>query len=256
MKSIVLAAACLLLACSTPARTAAQSQGAGPCGMVIGFKAAPQDRPAFRAYLEKSGAAQFEKWRREGIFSGYQLLFSVSANEDLNDLTVILHFDHFADQAKWEKVERVAAGGLAAAARYTAVPVLSEFVDGFRSGSLPGRDPRGAVCMIIPYQVPGSMPEYKKYADEYVVPQMEGWMKHGVMGAYALYVNQNPAGAKWDSLLVQEYVGYEGLAQREVMKDQVRQELDSNPRWKHWAQNKGEMRHEGRPTIAIPILPQ
>jgi hypothetical protein len=255
MKWTLLAAACVLLAGLTSERAGAQSLGNGPCAMVIGFKSAPQDRPAFRAYLEKSGAAQFERWQHEGVFASYQLLFSVSANQDLNDLTVILHFDHFADQAKWEKVERLAAGGLATAAHYTAVPMQSEFADSFRSGSLPGRDPRKAVCMIIPYQVPGSMAEYQKYADEYVIPQMEGWMKHGVMGAYALYVNQNPAGAKWATLLVQEYVGYEGLAQREVMKDQVRQELDSNPRWKHWAQNKGDIRHEGRPIVALPILP-
>ena len=245
---------CLGLALILAGSLRAQTQGAGACGLIISYKAAPQDRPALRAFMEQKGVAQFERWRHEGVFARYQILLSTFANQDLNDLTVILQFDHFADVAKWSQVEREAAGGLATPEHFPAVPVQTDLVDLYRSGAAASRDPAKAICLVIPYTVPGSLDEYRRYVDGYVIPQMEGWIRHGVISAYAVYINQNGAGAKWDALIIQEYNGYDGLAQREILKDQVRGELASNPTWKQWSQNKTHIRTEGHANLTEPIL--
>jgi len=247
-----------LLACLSGApilSTQAQQNGAGPCALVIGYKAEPQNRPALHRFLATEGVRRFEQLRQAGVFARYQLFFSTTANQNLNDLTVILQFDHFADVARWTKIETAAAGGLAVRDHEELpVPVQSDLADNFHSAAQPGRDPAHAVCVLIPYTVAIDMDKYRRYVDGYVVPQMDGWVKHGAMSAYAIYLNQNGAGSAWDSLLVLEYNGYEGLAQREVLKAKVREDLAANPVWKQWSMDKSHIRNEQRLTIAEPIL--
>ena len=233
----------------------AQQNGPGPCALIIGYKAAPQNRPELREYLRTTGIAQFERWQKEGVFAHYQFFLSTTANQSLNDLTVILRFDHFADVARWTRIEAKAAGGLATAERSAVVPVESDLADVYHSGAAADRDPAKAVCMLIPYSVATDMDKYRHYVDGYVVPQMDAWIKRGVMSGYAIYVNQNGAGSAWDALLVLEYNGYEGLAQREILKAKVREDLAANATWKQWSMDKSHIRNEQRLTITEPILP-
>src|SRR5438876_573130 len=40
------------------------------------YRSLPQNRPALREYMDTAGVAQFEKWKSEGVFKDYMILFS------------------------------------------------------------------------------------------------------------------------------------------------------------------------------------
>lgn len=244
------------LAFGVPLASFAQEEADGPTSLVITYTAKPETRAAFRAYMEKQGAAQFAQWKKDGVFSNAQILFCAYAGSSAFDLAVILDFRHYTDLARWKEIEKRMPGGLPSEALALGAPDGASFTDVLAHGVAERRDPAKAVYMIASYKVVTDANRYRKYVEAYTVPQMKGWIGAGVLSSYTMYLNQNPAGARWDALLVLEYKDLAGLAQREAVKSKVRAQLAaSDAGWKAWSADKGAVRNEIGIAIADAIAP-
>jgi hypothetical protein len=234
----------------------AQEVADGPTSLIITYKAKPESRAAFRAYMVEHVAQQFVQWEKDGIYRHAQLLFSGYAGGSAEDLIVILDFAHYTDLARWKDIERRLPGGLPAEALALGAPDGSALADPLAHGEATQRDVGKATYLITFYDVVTDRSRYQKYIAEYTVPQMKGWLEAGILAAYSMYVNQNPAGAPWNSMLVLEYRDQSGLAQREMVKDRVRKQLSaSDAVWKAWSTDKDAVRKEKGVVLADAIVP-
>lgn len=234
----------------------AEDEANGPTSLVITYKAKPESRAAFRAFMDKQGAAQFAQWKKDGVFQNSRLLFTPYAAASAFDMAVILDFAHFTDLARWKEIEKTMPGGLPAAALALGAPDSSSLADPFVHAQAPGVDPAKASYMVSFYQIVTTRERYQKYVEGYTVPQMKGWIDAGVLTGYSMYLNQgvNPT---WGALLVMEYKDIDALAQRESVKSGVRQKLGaSDPVWKTWSNDKSGIRKEVSLNLADAIVPQ
>src|SRR5258708_4192431 len=78
------------------------------------YRSAPENRPALRKYMETTGAMQFEKWKTDGVFKDYIILFAsyVHINSVPWDMLIRIDFDRYADTTKWTEIERTMPAGL------------------------------------------------------------------------------------------------------------------------------------------------
>lgn len=241
----------------TPGERARGRGGEGEAHLVLTYMCPVQNRPAFRAYMETKGVAQFEQWRKEGAVKNYLILFSHFANAQLEDMWVILDFEKFSDVGRWQAIERKFPGGLAAEALALGSPKTCVYTDKGWSGGKPNPDQTKSAYMMIPYETLVSADEYADFVNRYVEPQLKGWLKSGIMHTYAVHIEQNPTNAPWDSLLVFEYDGLRGIALRDVVKQQVRDnELKNDPGYKHFSPIKRTIRKELQPTTFDAIVPK
>ena len=255
LRSLLAALAVLAsLAVSAPSGLLAQANGPGPVSLVLSYKASLQDRAAFRKTVETVVAPRFKAWKDAHIMASVQLLFTAAADTSGSDLTVILDFDRFSDLGGWLDIERTLPGGLPPEALRYVTAITSQVADGVAQGSGPQAKPESGVFMVIPYTVTVDAGKYRRYVKEYTTPQMDAWVRSGVMASYRIFMNENPAEAPWGALLVLEYKGLDGLAQRETLKAKVRAQLASNPAWKAWSDDKTGVRTELHPLIAVPIV--
>ncbi|HEX9202032.1 MAG TPA: hypothetical protein VF865_20920, partial [Acidobacteriaceae bacterium] len=222
----------------------------GPTALITSYRAKPESRAKFRSVMQTEGVAQFEKWKKAGVFASYLALFTTYAGDNVPDMFLVVRFNHFSDLARWQKIEENYPGGLPADAQLIASPNTSATTDIVKESSVaaPTRDSQ---FFVLEYDVLVDMPKYTSYVLGYAVPQFDEWEKAGVLSSYASYVNQNPAGAPWSSFIVLEYKDLPSLAAREVVKNKARAELGaSNPTWKKWSEDKTAMRTE---KAAIPV---
>ncbi len=218
--------------------------------LVIVCQAAPLNRPALRRELEDAGAHQLQRWKEEGALQSYRLLFSRHPDARTWDAMVIVTLK---DAARWRRIERAFPAGLpprvlALTSAIETVPVtLARHGDAERSAADP-------VYLVIPYGVEVPTKEYVAYLDDYVLPQLAGWSEEGVLDGYAVYLPKFPAGRSWQSLLVLEYRGDEGLAARDAVVAKVRARLAAtNARWKAVSDNKKNVRVERALVLADPL---
>jgi hypothetical protein len=241
----------------TPGERARGRGGEGEAHLVFTYTCAAANRPAFRSFMETKGVAMFEQWRKEGAMKSYLILFSHFANAQLEDMWVILDFEKFADIEKWLAIERKFPGGLSAEGLTLGTPKTCVYTDKGWSGGTTNSEPSKSVYMIIPYQTLVSADEYTKFVNSYVEPQLKHWVKSGIMHTYAIHLDQNPTNAPWDSLLVFEYDGLRGIALRDVVKQNVRDnDLKDDPGYKHYSAIKRDIRKELQPATFDPILPK
>jgi hypothetical protein len=229
----------------------AQDQIDGPTAVIVTYRAKPGERASFRRIMQNEGVAQFERWKKEGIFASYNALFTTYAADSVPDMFLIVRFNHFTDLGRWQKIEETYPGGLIDKAQTIAAADTSGTADIIKQES-DAPTTRDSQFFILEYNVTVDMPKYVSYTEGYVVPQFEAWAKAGVLSSYACYANQNPAGAPWSSFIVLEYKDLKSLAAREAIKNKVRAELAvSNPTWKKWSEDKTAIRQE---KAAIPAL--
>jgi hypothetical protein len=229
----------------------AQEQINGPTALIITYHARPGARAALRKIMQVDEVAQLERWKGEGIFGTYNLLFTTYAADSAPDMFLILRFRHFTDLRGWQKIEETYPGGLIERAQAIAVVDTSATADIVNESSA-GHMTKESQFFVLEYDVTVDMPKYVSYVQGYVAPQFEGWMKDGVLVSYSCYVNQNPAGAPWSSFIVLEYKDLKSLAAREVVKNKTRAELAvSDSTWKKWSDDKSTIRKE---KAAIPAL--
>ncbi len=228
----------------------AQSEVNGPTALIVTYHARPGQRVKFREIMRTEGVAQFEKWRREGVFARYQVLFTTYAGDSVPDMFLVVRFDHFSDLARWQRIEENYPGGLPVDVQAVASVDSSATADIVKDSSVALSTPESQF-FVLEYDVLVDMPKYTSYVLGYAVPQFDAWEKTGALSSYASYVNQNPAGAPWSSFIVLEYKDLKSLAAREVIKNQARADLAaSNPSWKKWSDDKTAVRTE---KAAIPV---
>jgi hypothetical protein len=229
----------------------AQEQSDGPTALIITYHARPGARATLRKIMQEDGVAQLEKWKNEGVVAAYTLLFTAYAGDSSPDMFLILRFKHFSDLGGWQKIEETYPGGLTERAQAVAQVDASATADIVKEAT-GAPSPKDSQFLVLEYDVTAEMPKYLSYVQGYVAPQFEGWLKAGVLASYVCYVNQNPAGAPWASLIVLEYKDLKSLSAREVVKNRTREQLaTSDPVWKKWSDDKSAMRKE---KAAIPAL--
>ncbi|MFI4885851.1 MAG: hypothetical protein ACHQIF_09815, partial [Steroidobacterales bacterium] len=172
------------------------------------------------------------------------------------DAMVVLSFARFADTRRWLDIERTAPGGLSGAGLRLARPVAEYSADLVWENGSAGREPAdGHVFYVIPYTYLGSVTQYRAYVDGYVVPQLDGWLKAGVLSRYRIYLNRYPVGdpEPWDALFVYEYRSLEAFGRRDETIAAVRRGLQADPAWQKLSQSKSNQRTEAENTIAEPL---
>lgn len=253
--SLVTACGLLLAAATSPA----QEKGEGPATLFLTYKCEPAKRAAFRAYLTGPGFGQFEKWKKEGVFKDYLLLFSSYVNRSEFDLLVRLDFARYVDTDRWKAVEQTLPGGLSSEALGLCAPATAYLADlTWEGGPSPTRILGKPVYLYIPYHFEKGVgkPEYKKYFETYVKPQNDGWLAENALSWWGVYLNQHNTGMPWDALFLYEYRDSVGLARRDNVKNAVRARLRSNPEWKAVSDSKHSYRIEDQVIVADPILPR
>src|SRR6185437_760893 len=193
---------------------------------------------------------------REGVLSGYQILFNPFVQPRTWDAMVVLGFEHFADTRRWLDIERTSPGGLSREGLRLATPVSEYSADLVWENGKAAQDPaEGHVFYVIPYTYLGSVAQYKSYVDGYVIPQLEGWLKADVLSRYRIYLNRYPVGdpEPWDALFVYEYSSLEAFGRRDETIGAVRSTLRADPAWQKLSESKSNLRTEAENTIAEPL---
>jgi len=241
-----------------PAPASAQEKGDGPSTLFVTYRCDPARRAAFRAHMAGPGVAQLEKWKAEGRFEDYLVLFSSYVNRRELDMLVRIDFGRYADTEKWKAIERTHPGGLLPEGIALCAPETAYLADLAGRGASPDRNPAQATYLYIPYHFEKGIgkPEYRKYFDVYVKPQNEGWIAARVLAGWSVYLNQHAAGHPWDALILYEYAGTAGLAQRDAVKSGVRARLRNDPEWKAVSDSKEGVRTEDQVILMDPILPR
>jgi hypothetical protein len=237
----------LLLALSA-AQAAEIPVSGGPRHILISYRSDPAHRIAFRNYLLHDETARLKALERTGALKSFQILFSAFVSPRTWDAMVILEFAGYSDTARWREIEHTMPGGLDPKGLALAKPVETDSADLSWEGAAPDAGADG-VFYVIPYEY-NVLDQYKKYIDAYLIPQVTGWIKEGVLSRYRIYLNRDPVGPNWDSLFVYQYRDLEAYGRREEVLAKVRGPLREDPAWKAMNDIKSTIRTEGENTIA------
>jgi hypothetical protein len=240
---------------STRVQAQAVAETGGPLNILIAYRCEPANRPAFRAYLQHEALARLAKLKQQAILRSYQILFNSFVTPNTWDALMILRFTSYSDTQRWKDLERTAPGGLTATGLRLAKPVATYSADlpWEEEGGADASD-RDSVFYVIPYEY-SAADQYKKYVDGYVIPQVKGWLREGVLSGYRIYLNRYPVGPPWDSLFIYQYRDLEAFGRREETVDKVRKTLVGDAAWKSWSDIKQSIRTESENTIAEALQP-
>jgi hypothetical protein len=244
--------AALLLSLSAVAQ---EAPSGGPSSILVTYRCDPASRPAFRAYLRKDLMTELAKLKSSGILRSYQVLFNAFTTTMTWDAMAVLRFADYSKTQRWKEIERTQPGGLDAAGLK-----LAKSIDTY-SADLPWEgqtddsvDDAKGVYYVIPYEY-SSADQYRKYVDAYVIPQVKGWMKEGVLSGYQIFMNRYQVGRPWDSLFVYHYRDLESFGRRDETVAKVRLTLVNDPEWKRLSDLKQSIRTESENTIAEALQP-
>lgn len=259
MSVVTRSAVAALLLVAAPFASA-QEKGEGPFSLFITYQCKAETKAAFRAHMTGAGVQQFEKWKKDGVYKDYLILFSsfVNTGPTSPDMLVRLDFAKFVDSANWKKVEQKMPAGMTAEALKLCTPVTSYQADlNYSGGPSAKRDLSKAVYLWIPYHLEKGTgkPKYKQYFETYVKPQNDGWLADGALSWWGVYFNQHNTGIPWDMIFLYEYSDMVGLARRDNVKEAVRAKLKNDPVWKQVSDNKQSYRWEDQVIIMDPIIP-
>jgi hypothetical protein len=245
-----IAIVCAALLLPATSLRAAQEQS-GPVTLIITYRCAAANRPSFRNSIVTVDKARFEKWKTDGTLQDYSLLFNWYVDENTWDMMAVLTFHTYADVARWREIERSSPGGLSHESLRLGAPTNTYSADLAWHGIAPDAKTHSSksVFFVIPYDVI-NIGEYKPYVSGYVIPQLEGWMREGVLASYNLHLNRYHAGRPWESLLILEYKDMESFGQRERVIAKVRAALNADPKWRALSENKKNIRTEKESVLA------
>lgn len=221
--------------------------------VVITYRGTVAGRPRLRREALQALAPRLERWRRDGTLVGYRLLFDSFADRGTWDLLAILTFKDFDGIEKWRDIERSSPGGLDAEELKSLTPTAEYLMDIVGQSRAPGTVGHPGVFLVIPYVFsPTSLDRYLQYAHGYILPETDGWLRHGNISSYGLYVNRFYPDEPVQSLLVIEYKSFDALSHREAVVAQTRKELSADTAWKSWseAKDREHIRTEKRAVIA------
>jgi len=245
----------LITACVIPRLALADTPiSGGPRNLLITYRSEPANRPAFRTYLQSEARVQLDKLEQRGVIESYQILFNPVVSSGTWDALLILSFAKFADIQQWQQLERTSPGGLSPKALRFAKPVDSYFADLTWSGvdEKPASE-RDSVFYVIPYEY-NSADQYRSYVDSYVIPQVQGWMREGVLAGYRIFMNRFPVGPTWDALFIYQYRDLDHFGRRDEIIAKVRRTLVDDPVWKHLSEIKQTIRSESENTVCESLI--
>jgi len=216
-----------------------------PISLVLTYRARPETRAEFRAWLETKGAAQFAAWKKAGVVADAQLLFSTFPSAANPDLVVVLDFARFTDSARWREIERRQPGGLTPEALRLATVESGNYGEPLSRAAAARSDPARAVYLIVFYATHVAAAEYAKYVAGYTVPQMKAWMEAGPLSGYQMLYNTTSQNTPWDALLIMEYADLAAFTRRDEIKGAARAKLNAtDPVFKAYSDSKAKIRDD------------
>ncbi len=237
LSCVTLFAALQLAAQAAPA---ADPTAAGTTALVLEYHASPVNRLALRQFMQSEGLPQLGRWKADGLLSGYKVLFSRWTDNQNWDMLILLNFPNAATMSKWRDIEAAMPAGLPPKALALVNKIDTNPGDLYLEG---GASKGSGVYVVIPYDYLVSTEKYLAYLRGYLVPQLDGWLKEGVLNQYSVYFGRYVVGRHWSALMFYEYNGDEGLGLREQTQAKVRVDLvKNNPSWVEWSKDKGQYR--------------
>lgn len=222
------------------AAPAADPTAAGTTALVLEYHASPVNRLPLRQYMQTEGLQQLEKWKTEGLLSAYKVLFSRWNDNQNWDMMTLLNFPNAATMAKWKEVEAVMPAGMPQKTLALVNKIDTNPGDLYLEG---GTSKGSGVYVVIPYDYLVPTDKYMAYLRGYLVPQLDGWLKEGVLNQYSVYLGRYVVGRHWSALMFYEYNGDAGLGLREKTQAKVRADLvQNNASWVEWSKDKGQYR--------------
>jgi hypothetical protein len=228
-------------------------QDSVPHEILITYRCRPADRPAFRNFLVVQESHMLDEQKRQGLLRSYEILFNPVVAETF-DALVILHLNGPDAVQRWLELERTSPGGLSPTGLRLATPLMTYFADLQWEDQNPAPPGQNPVYYAIPYNY-NSLDQYKSYVDGYVIPQVQGWMREGILSHYSIYLNRYSVGPPWDALFIYEYRDLKSFGEREQTIAKVRDTLRSNSTWQRWSDMKATVRTESENTILEEISP-
>ena len=219
------------------------------------YRSLPENRPALRKYMDTAGAAQFEKWKSEGAFKDYMILFSsyVHINSVPWDMLIRIDFDRYADTDKWREIERTMPAGLPPQILALASPENLNVGETLGAAGMASRDAAKAIYDVSYYKFKIPLDAGKDFIKGYVTPQLEAFMREKVLTGYGLYLNKYE-GTDWSYLIFSEYADSTSFDLRVSNKGKIRALLE--PAWKTLHDIKTQqIRDEPHGFIAVRIFP-
>ncbi|MDB5437351.1 MAG: hypothetical protein JWR47_3608 [Phenylobacterium sp.] len=256
MRVLTILAAAIALMAAAPAARAADWRDQGARSLIITYQVAPADRPAFRAAVRRSTLPRLDGLRSAGELTSYHVLMSRYVDSAGWDMMAILNFRSAEDLAHWRSIETMAPAGLDPQASRLVRGIASAPADPARTGASRSASEEAPVYLVVPYDYLVSTDDYLTYVDGYLLPQVNGWMDAGALGAYGVYLARYYPGRPWSSMLLLEYRGDAGLARRDAVVKAVRASLAASPEWKKIADNKSTVRVEKLAVVADELLPE
>lgn len=237
-----------LVGLSAPVAAQDDPRMVAPTGLIITYSAEAADRPALRAALQREQIAKLDALKRDGTIAHYRLLWNRYSDAVVWDAMLILDLSIPSGIGGWAKVEATSPGALSVATAKLVKRIETAPIDIMRArrADVPGKP----TYLVVPYDYLVSVNDYIKYVDGYVVPQMDGWIGEGVLQGYDFLLSRYPAGRPWTAMLVLQYRGDDGLGRRDATTAKVRARLANDPKWKAFADNKGNIREERAPIVA------
>jgi len=220
------------------------------------YRSLPENRPALRKYMDTAGAAQFEKWKSEGVFKDYMILFSsyVHLNSVPWDMLIRIDFDRYADTDKWREIERTMPAGLPTQILALTSPENLNVGETLAASGMGSRDAAKAVYDVSYYRFKVPLDAGKDFIQGYVMPQLNAFMREKVFAGYGLYLNRYES-TDWSYLILSEYADATAFDLRVSNKSKIRSLLD--PAWKTLHGIKTEhIRDEPHGFIAVRIVPR
>jgi hypothetical protein len=212
----------------------------GPSHVIVTQRAFPEKRISFRSSVGGI-APRLTHWRDEGFIRGFQVLMSsLIDDEGWESMAIVQLGPRGLEQ--WKRIDPAVSNEAA-----FSTTVATDLIE--QSG-VADEAVNSGVYLVIPYEYLVSAAEYRGYARGYVVPQLNGWMKEGVLLGYQLFTARFPAGRSWNALLVLHYRDWIALGQRDSVEDRVRAQLASDAIGKTWANNEQAIRREKVAVIA------
>ena len=235
------------------AQPAGNPRDQGPKALVITYHVAPRDRLAFRRAVETPDSP-LAQLKASGKVRDYQMLWNRYVDDQSWTMTTFIQFASPADLAGWRAVEASRPAGLAPAALALTTRIETAPADLIREADGPAvRNGPAPVYLVVPYDYLIGTDAYTDYVDGYVVKQMDGWIREGVLAGYRFYLARYGTVRPWSSMLLLRYRGDAGLGMRDAVVARVRQQLQNDPAWVRLAASKDKIREERTPAIADPL---
>lgn len=221
-------------------------------GLIITYKCKPEQRVTLRRYMLSEGLTYFSQLQKEARVGAYHVFFSRYVDNESWDMVVLVLFSKQAGVANWRQIESQMPAGLSAIALQTVQAISTTPVTYFGPTQEKANQDH-SVFLIIPYKVMIPKADYLTYFNSYVIPQLQGWQQQRNLTDYSLSVAEFPAERDWSSLLILEYPDDSALADRDKTVAAVRETLQNDRQWKVFANQKINIRTEGRAVVSDEI---